>query len=302
MATFLEEFIRFIERTIPENISIRYRHLPGEHMVNADRTKLEQVLANLAVNARDAMPNGGELTFEVGISSILEGDKRPIPELPAGNWVVLRVDDTGTGIAPEVLPHIFEPFYTTKAGRGTGLGLSQVYGIVRQHSGFIDVKTSMGRGSSFLIYLPAVHNGVGSPAAAEKADAAPRGRGETILVVEDEKSVLDYLRSSLSNLGYTLLTAENGLEALKLFEMHESEIRLIITDMVMPEMGGARLAIEIHRRKPGVKVIALSAYSPVTDQEFQEAGFENFIKKPFKVNQLANAVRKAMDKPVTRKG
>jgi two-component system, cell cycle sensor histidine kinase and response regulator CckA len=295
MGAFIEEFIRFIERTIPENISIKFRHLPGEYTVNADRTKMEQVLANLAVNARDAMPRGGELVLDIGISSIKPGEKPPLPEMPGGDWVMLSVEDTGTGIAPEVLPHIFEPFYSTKAGRGTGLGLSQVYGIVRQHNGFIDVKTAVGKGSSFAIYLPVVSESAGV-IHGEKTETALRGRGETILIVEDEKSVLDYLRSALSSLGYRLLTAGNGIEALKLFEEHESEIRLLITDMVMPEMGGARLAIEIHRRKPGLRVIALSAYSPVTDREFQEAGFENFIKKPFKINELANAIREALDK------
>jgi two-component system, cell cycle sensor histidine kinase and response regulator CckA len=301
MAGFTDEFIRFIERTIPENISIKFRHLPGEYIVNADRTKMEQVLANLVVNARDAMSEGGELILDVGKSSIKPGEKRPLPEMPPGDWITLRVEDTGAGIPAEVLPHIFEPFYTTKAGRGTGLGLSQVYGIVRQHKGFIDVKTAVGKGSTFTIYLPAVGEAIGL-LRQEKIEAALRGRGETLLIVEDERSVLEYVRTALSNLGYRILTAENGVDALKLFEAHENDIRLLITDMVMPEMGGARLAIEIHRRKPGLRVIALSAYSPVTDQEFQEAGFENFIKKPFKLNSLADAIRKALDKPVTTAG
>lgn len=152
---FVKEFTRFIERAIPVNIRLSIVFEPGDYKVRADPTRIQQVLANLAVNARDSMPEGGELRFGISRMSLAPGEKPPLPEMPPGGWVVLSVADTGTGIAPEVLPHIFEPFFTTKGvGKGSGLGLSQVYGIVKQHGGYINVKTSSGKGSVFLIYLP----------------------------------------------------------------------------------------------------------------------------------------------------
>jgi signal transduction histidine kinase/ActR/RegA family two-component response regulator len=296
LGPFIREFIRFVGRTLPEDIRITL-DAPGECVVLADPTKMQQVLANLIVNARDAMPEGGELKISLERMSLGPRVKPPVPTLPSGEWVALSVSDTGTGIAPDVLPHIFEPFYTTKAaGRGAGLGLSQVYGIVKQHGGLVDVRTELGVGSSFIVYLPAVTEAV-SPAPTEEEAEAPRGRGETILVVEDEKAVLSLVENMLTGLGYRVIGAGNGEEALRVFEERASEIALVITDLVMPEMGGVELAMEIKKRKPELGMIAMSGYPLAKEEEFKKAGFSAFIRKPFKIQALAEVVGKAVSSP-----
>jgi PAS domain S-box-containing protein len=293
---FVKEFSKFIRSAIPENISIALDYAPGEYIVWADTAKMQQVLANLAVNARDAMPGGGEMKIGISHMGLKPKEKPPFPDMPAGEWVVLTVADTGTGIPPEILPRIFEPFFTTKeAGKGVGLGLSQVYGIVKQHSGHIDVKSEAGEGSSFAVYLPAAVEPAEEPA--PKAETAiPRGRGETILVAEDEKAVLDFLKKILDGLGYKLVTAADGVRALRAFEVRQEEIGLVITDLVMPEMGGIELSKEIKKKNPSIKVIALSGYPLADKKEFLEAGFDEFIQKPFRVRTIAQAVRKALGK------
>lgn len=297
LGPFMKEFSEFIRRTIPENIIISLKYGPERYIVVADATKMQQVLTNLAVNARDVMPNGGELSFGLTRLTLKPGEKPPLHEMPPGDWIALSVTDTGEGIAPEVLPRIFEPFFSTKAvGRGTGLGLSQVYGIVKQHEGFIDVESKPGKGSVFTIYLPAVAALAEAPVA-EEVPEVPAGHGETIMLVEDNKAVLDLGRSILSELGYVLITATNGKEALDAFRKHREEIDLVITDIVMPEMGGEELSREIKNLNPSVKIIALSGY-PLGDKrkELLDAGIEHWISKPVKKQALAQAVRKALNK------
>lgn len=297
MADSVTELLRFIERAIPENIRVLVDHAPGRYFVTADAAKVQQMLANLAVNARDAMPEGGDLVIGLSRLSVKPADRPPVPGMSAGNWIVLTVKDTGTGIPPDVLPHIFEPFFSTKGvGKGVGLGLAQVYGIARQHGGYVDVKTSVGGGSTFLVYLPAVEEAEEAQPQEAEAAAMPRGLGETILIVEDEKAVLNYVRRVLEGLGYKLLTAENGVVALRVLKEHGEEIGLVVTDLVMPEMGGLELCREIKVKRPALKVLALSGYpSPFGKQEeLDQAGFEEFIRKPFKVSTLAQAVKKAL--------
>lgn len=297
MAGAISDFSRFIERTIPEDINVFVDYAPGRYFVMADPTKMQQVLANLAVNARDAMPEGGDLVIGLSRLAVKSGARTPVPGMHSGSWIVLAFKDTGSGIPPDVLPHIFEPFFSTKGvGRGVGLGLAQVYGIVKQHEGFIDVKTLVGKGSTFIVYMPAVEEALDAAPPEAEAAAVPRGRGETILVVEDEKPVLDYVRRVLEGLGYKLFIAENGVAALKVLEAHGGEIGLVVTDLVMPEMGGLELCVEIKAKKPDLKVLALSGYpSPfVKTEDLEQAGFEAFIRKPFMVSVLAQAVRKAL--------
>jgi PAS domain S-box-containing protein len=293
MMPFVKECMKFIGRTIPENISISFDSKPGIYPVMADLTKMQQVLTNLAVNARDAMPDGGMMWFTLSHLHLGPKDRPPFPGITSGDWTVLTVADTGSGIPEKAIPHIFEPFYTTKEmGKGTGLGLSQVYGIVRQHNGHIDVQTDPGKGSAFIVYLPSAKKEIEAP---EKEEAEiPRGRGETILVAEDSNTVLDFMKNILGNLGYKCMTAPNGKEALKIFEEHRDEIGLVITDMVMPEMAGLELSRALKQRKPMIKIIALSGYAIAERKELIEAGILELIKKPFQLQTLAKAVKRAL--------
>jgi PAS domain S-box-containing protein len=291
---FIKEHLKFIVRTIPENVSISFDSKPGRYSVMADLTKMQQVLTNLAVNARDSMTEGGMMWITLSRLNLGPEDRPPFPGITSGDWTVLTVADSGHGIPEEALPHIFEPFYTTKdMGMGTGLGLSQVYGIVRQHGGYVDVRTEPGKGSAFVVYLPSAKKDIGVTEV-EETDI-PRGRGETILVAEDSSSVLEFIKNILDNLGYKCMTAENGKEALKIFEEHPDEIGLVITDMVMPEMAGLELSKALKERDPKIKIIALSGYAIAEKRDLNEAGIIELIKKPFPMQVLAQAVKRALE-------
>lgn len=294
---FLMEFSRFIRRTIPENIHISIDCRHGKYIALADPIKMQQVLTNLSVNARDAMPEGGELRFTLSHLGLTSADKLPIPDMPEGDWIALSVADTGTGITSEIIPHIFEPFFTAKdVGMGTGLGLSQVYGIVKQHEGFIDVKTEVGKGSLFIIYLPAIK--AYADATDKKGEAfIPKGRDECILVVEDNESVRNFIQSKLSKLGFKVLAAANGKDALRTFENQLNEIRLVITDLIMPEMGGMELSRILKSKNPSIKIIALSGYPiGLGKEDMLQAGIVEYIQKPFQGRTLIQSVCKALEK------
>lgn len=292
---FLKEFSKFIRRTISEDILISVDCKPGGYMIWADPAKIQQVLANLILNARDAMPHGGRLSLSLSRLHVAPGKAPPVPEMPHGDWIVLNVTDTGTGITSDVLIHIFEPFFTTKeVGKGTGLGLSQVYGIIKQHEGFMDVRTKVGTGSSFIVYLPA-HDVPLECRRSGRGPSVPKGSDETILVVEDNESVRDLIERKLIKLGYTLLTARNGKDALSVMGDHAGKIRLVITDLVMPEMGGLELSRRIKASYPSVGIIALSEDPMGSEkEELEDAGIDDLIEKPFVVQRLAEAVRKAL--------
>ncbi|MDA8084280.1 MAG: response regulator [Nitrospiraceae bacterium] len=297
LAAFLRDFIKFITRTIPETITTHASYSPGEYLISADPTKLQQVLANLALNARDAMPEGGSMGFEISRISVRHSDMPPVPDMPDGDWVLLRVSDTGTGMTPEVFSHIFEPFFTTKdQGKGTGLGLSQVYGIVKQHDGFLDVRTAVGEGTTFSLYLPAAKTD--AEVAARPARAVlPHGDAEMIMVVEDDETVRTLVMRSLSRLNFTIVPASNGNDALSVFGEMRDTIRLVITDLVMPGMGGIEMSRLITRKKPGVKIIALTGYPLRAETaDLSEAGIVDCIQKPFQVQTLVQAVMAALGK------
>lgn len=300
LGAFLKDFLKFMERIIPETIDVVIDSEPIEYKVKADVTKLQQVLANLAVNARDAMPRGGRLGFGLTHYRQEENEAPLFHDMVPGDWAILGVTDSGPGISPDILPHIFEPFYTTKdTGTGTGLGLAQVYGIIKQHGGFIDVKTKHNPaggkgGTSFVVYLPVVGGQV--EAALIEADIEmSRGKGETLLVVEDDKIVRYLLEKILGGAGYRIISASDGMEALKLFEIKKNEIDLCITDVVMPEMDGIELSKELKKRKSTVKVIALSGYPlGIGEEEFKEAGVVELIQKPFQARDVIAAVQNAL--------
>jgi len=296
LSTFLNEFTKFIRRTIPEYIEISLSCGPDECFVFADPTKIQQIFANLALNARDAMPDGGVLSFALAQLHVAHSEKPPVPDMPDGDWVVLTVSDTGTGITPEIVPHLFEPFFTTKEpGKGTGLGLSQVYGIVKQHKGFLDVQTRIGRGTSFIVYLPAV-KALELLSDELKRSEEPRGKAETVLVVEDNEPIRTLIERKLTQLNYKVITASNGRDAVRIFEKKQNEIKLVITDIVMPEMGGIELCRMIKGNKPFMKLIALSGYPLDYDEkELLHIGFAECIKKPFNVITLVQSVYSVLD-------
>jgi len=291
MAEFLNEFSMFIRRTIQENIHVTLVNDPVEYIVRADPTKIHQVLTNLSLNARDAMPDGGTLAISLLRRTVLHTEKPPVPDMPDGDWVVLSVADTGCGIPTEVIPHIFEPFFTTKdTGKGTGLGLAQVYGIIKQHGGFIDVSSMIGKGSVFTIYLPVC--------AATELEAVEQlnvesfdGQNTGILVVEDYEAVRSMISRILSKLNFTIYTAGNGREALEVYERNKDSIRLIITDLVMPELDGIEMSKIIKSRNPAVKILAISGYPLGSEwKNLYDAGITECIQKPFERLALIHAV------------
>jgi PAS domain S-box-containing protein len=290
----LVEVQGLLERTIGEHINLIAVPAPQPIVVHADPGQIQQVLLNLALNARDAMPDGGTLILEANLAALDGGELNMQPPLPAGTYARLLVSDTGEGMSPEVAARILEPFYTTKPrGRGTGLGLATVYGIVTEARGSINVYSEVGIGTTFRIYLPPVTAPQSTPAESAPAMAAPpRGDGRTVLVVEDEPALGRVVTRILTNNGYHVLTAGNGPQALALLEHHDCD--LLLTDVIMPEMSGPRLAEILHERQPGLPVIYMSGYSNgllgtthVLDDDIA------FIEKPFTAADLLHKLAAA---------
>jgi CheY-like chemotaxis protein len=240
------------------------------------------------------MPDGGELRIGLSRVTVEVGAEPPVADMTCGEWVCLTISDTGVGMTEKVQSHLFEPFFTTKGPKGTGLGLAQVYGTVKQHGGAIKVETQAERGTSFLVYLPA-HEVRELCKDSKVTSPPPQGHGEVILLVEDEERVRTVGQEILESLGYQVLTAENGKEALRVYRS-AAQIDLVLTDMVMPEMGGKELLLELRKMAPGVKVLAITGYTLVEDvQSLRDAGILEVIHKPFEVNVLASTIRQALD-------
>jgi two-component system, cell cycle sensor histidine kinase and response regulator CckA len=272
---------------------------PTLGIVRADPGQIEQVLMNLAVNARDAMPDGGVLRIATANVSLAEHDVRAGSVCAAGDYVLLAVGDTGSGMTPEVRARIFEPFFTTKErGKGTGLGLSTVYGIVKQSGGSISVRTEPGRGTTFEIYLPRIDAAPAAPSPGERRPSKHHG-SEVILLVEDDPAVRTVVGRILRAGGYTVLEAPNGVEALRLCENAARGVDLIITDVVMPEMGGREFGRLLRDLRPGARMLFMSGYSELgaTNTPLLAPG-DAFIEKPFTVEALARKVREVLDAPV----
>ena len=295
----VEGLLRMLPRIIGEHIATSSALAPDLLRTKADPTQLEQVLVNLAVNARDAMPHGGSLTIRTANVRL---DESPVPnahDFEPGDYVSLTVTDIGTGMNQETAARIFEPFFTTKdIGHGTGLGLSTVYGIVKQSRGFITVATALGTGTTFTIYLPA------TSAPAEEAPVqrlvTPRGGRETVLLVEDADAVRELVRRVLAASGYRVLAARDATEALAIAEREAGLIELMVTDVVMPLMLGPQLAEHIVRAWPATRVLYISGYSEEAPGALTgHPGVPTLLKKPFTPNQLIEAVRDALDRPAT---
>ncbi|MDP6777628.1 MAG: ATP-binding protein, partial [Candidatus Latescibacteria bacterium] len=296
LVPILKENLKLLDRTLPENIEVRSEFGRDASVVEANPTQIQQVLTNLAVNARDAMPDGGKFDLELSSLEVKRGEATPLPGMKEGRYVVWTVSDSGTGIPPDVIEHIFEPFYTTKnPGDGTGLGLAQVYGIVQQHRGEIDVESKAGERTRFRIYLPAVS----VPGQAETTDPAdlPRGQGETILLVEDQAEVLEVTRSMLQSLNYRVLTAGNGEEGVEVYRANRESISLVLTDMVMPELNGLDMLMVLKEEDPTVRTVMMSGYSMDEDGEARvPTGAEARMEKPLSVETLAQVVREVLDR------
>ena len=289
---------KMLQRILGEDITLRSEYAPNLPLIRADAGMLEQVLLNLAVNARDAMPEGGQLLLQTAAITLDPQEVAAHPESAAGRHVCLRVTDTGCGIASDNLPRIFDPFFTTKeVGKGTGLGLATVYGIIKQHRGWIEVTSEIGQGTAFQICLPAEEGSTATQRTLAAAQELPRGH-EVILVVEDEPAVRLLVSNLLQRCGYTVLVAESGVAALEVWKDHQDRIELLLTDMVMPDgMSGRELARRLKQEKPGLKTIYTSGYSAATTNEVPPlTEGVNFLQKPYPPYHLAKTVRAFLDR------
>jgi CheY-like chemotaxis protein len=287
---------KMLSRILGEDISLQLNYYPQPAVVQADASMIEQILLNLAVNSRDAMPKGGQLIIKISAIEINHTNFAKHSEGRPGRYVCLSAIDTGCGILPENVRRIFEPFFTTKeVGKGTGLGLATVYGIVKQHQGWIEVESAVDKGTTFEVFLPRhdqpVHNGQ------EPAKQIVRGGTETILVVEDEAPVRELVCNLLREHGYQVLPAESSVKALELWAARKESIDLLLTDLVMPDrLNGRELAELLWGDRPRLKVIFTSGYSAdVVGKDFVLRGGLNYLQKPYQPQKLALAVRECLD-------
>jgi CheY-like chemotaxis protein len=287
-----------LTRSLGENVELETISGAGLWKIEADTSELEATLLNLALNARDAMPDGGKMTIETSNAYLdddycrLNGDMKP------GQYVLIAVSDNGVGMPASTLERVFEPFFTTKeTGKGTGLGLSQVYGFIRQSGGHVKIYSEIGQGTSIKLYLPRYH-GEETVVVEEEAPAgADQGRGETILVVEDDEGVRQYASEILRDLNYQVIEAKDSTSALRLLEADKT-FDLLLTDVVLPGKNGRELADEVLRRRPGVKVIFMTGYSrnAIVHQGRLDRGAE-LISKPLIEGVVARKIRQVLDAP-----
>ena len=295
----LHELISMLGQTFPKVITfseIIENEIP---VINADRTQIHQVLLNLSVNARDAMPKGGSITFKAE-KQTKEQVQEKFPAADQDSYITISVIDTGTGMNEATRRRIFDPFYTTKEqGKGTGLGLAVVYGVVQSHHGFIDVESEMGRGTTFRLYFPI-------PPTSEQLSDVPlviesfsAGGTETILVVEDEEALIEMMRLLLESKGYKVFTAQDGKEAVEMFRQHHREIDIVLTDMGLPGITGVDEFKILKEIAPNVKVIFASGFfEPVVKSDLYIAGAKGFIQKPYSPDEVLRKLREVLDTKV----
>jgi CheY-like chemotaxis protein len=288
------EIKRMLMRIIGEHIELTTDLEPDLGVILADRSQIEQVIMNLAVNARDAIPDSGTVSLTTRNVNFHDRGEMNGLDLNPGPYVLLKMADTGIGMSDEIALRIFEPFFTTKeADRGTGLGLSTVYGIVKQSGGDLTVESKVGEGTTFCIYLP-VKPELDAAMAPVRTEQGPTKGWETILLVEDETTVRYLAKRLLERAGYSVIPARHGAEALDLSDRHEGSIHLVVTDVVMPEMGGVELVRQLLKKHPALKVIFMSGYSEEDAFDPGEAPVA-FLQKPFSYKELTAEVRRMLD-------
>jgi PAS domain S-box-containing protein len=283
----INDGVKLLEGVLDKRIGIKVDLCSNIPTIEGDPNQLEQVIMNLMVNAKDAMPNGGLITIKTGVVEV----KRSVFDMPGyiqpGRYVLLTISDTGYGIPKEIIHRIFEPFFTTKErGKGTGLGLAMVYGTIKEHKGYITVESAVGKGSTFDVYLPISDKTIYRPI---KLQFSSLEGHETILVVDDEEDVLNFIKDILKTHGYNVLPANNALSAIDIFKNLAGEIQLVITDIIMPLMEGKELIKNLKRIKPDIKIIVVSGYS---DETISKDMIDAFIRKPFEGSQLLSTVRR----------
>jgi len=291
----VRDTVTVIGETFPKNIVLEEKAMGDLWPVMANPTQIHQVLLNLCVNARDAMPDGGKLIVRAENAVLDSAAAQAIEGASPGNWLVLHIEDTGSGIPPETLVHIWEPFFTTKAaGKGTGLGLSTVRGIVETHKGFIDLRTVPGRGTTIRVYLPAAEVTSRDQNPDSAKPVVTRGSGELVLIVDDERTIREIAAATLSHFGYRVIVAKDGSEAVAMFATRSREIRMVITDVSMPNLDGAILASVVHKLNPAVRILGMSGHNSSSSgsqiREFANA----FLVKPFKTEDLLATVQKLL--------
>lgn len=296
----VQEMRKMLDRVIGENIELVTKPLEGLGQIKADPGQIEQVLLNLCINARDAMPNGGRLLIQTDNVTLDENYAKQRSDVTPGEYVMLAVTDNGTGMPPEVMRRVFEPFFTTKEpGRGTGLGLATCHGIMRQSGGHIAVQSEVGKGTTFKIFLPRVHGVLASATQAKPQRTLMPGGTERILLVEDEATIRRVSSLALTDLGYDVVTALNGVQALETMETEAEPFALLITDMVMPVMGGRALADQVKVQYRDTRIIFTTGYTDEAMAEGDELGeFSYFLPKPYTLPALAKAVRQLLDKAI----
>ena len=295
----IDQFSQMLKRIIGEDIKFTTCLQPDLGNIKADMNQIQQVLMNLASNARDAMPDGGKLTIETSNTTFDEEYANTHPKISTGNFVMFAVSDTGCGMNEDIKHNAFEPYFTTKEkGKGTGLGLATVYGIVKQHGGFIWIYSEIGKGTTFKIYMPRVDEALEHPVELSK-DVLPLGEGETILLVEDDERVKNLTYDMLSSLNYKVLSTLFPTEALSIIDQHEGKIDLLLTDVIMPQMNGKQLYEKIVHSKPDLRVLYMSGYTEnaIAHHGVLEDGI-NFLQKPFARKKLAQTLQKIFEKKI----
>ncbi|PYS98292.1 MAG: hybrid sensor histidine kinase/response regulator [Acidobacteria bacterium] len=293
----IKDLVNVLQETIPKSIALKHEVVGTPWLIAADPTQIHQVLMNVCLNARDAMPDGGSLKIKVENIDLDQTYARMNPEAKSGRHVQIVVEDTGTGMSAETLQRIFDPFFTSKAlGHGTGLGLSTALTIVKSHGGFINVYSEPGRGTGFSINLPAMDDAA-EVIVPEPASAYPRGNGETVLVIDDEDNIIQITKATLEMFGYKTLSAADGAKGLAVYRDQHEEIDLVLTDMSMPEMDGPAMITELRASDADVKVIGMSGLMDAGQTALLEGlEVEEFLTKPFTAEKLLNAIADALRK------
>ena len=303
VGTVATEMQKIIRDTFPKDISVQLSTPINEWDVHADPTQIHQLMMNLCVNARDAMPNGGLLTLAVDQVLLDEAYAGMNLEARPGPYLLIRVEDTGLGMLAAVLDRIFDPFFTTKElGKGTGLGLSTAHSIVRSHGGFIHLYSEQGKGTRFRVYLPADVDDAVSEEAALEQSALPRGSGETVLVVDDEEPIRQVAQRTLERFGYRVMVAKNGAEAVSIYANHRDVIAAVLTDMSMPVMDGPATIVALRPMNPKVKIIGTSGLNANGNlAKAVGAGVHHFVPKPYTAETILKVLRKILKESQSRR-